>query len=361
MRKETFYGIQTPSLPPPPFNCCDEHESLWLHLKTTRLPQGFSCIIAAVIHHPPKSDDRSIREHLFQSLILVESRYPNCGILATGDFNRLDISGLLRHFRLKQIVKVHTRKDATLDLFQMNMHEYHSPPQPFAPFGLSDHNVVVATPLQGKRINKTKKTITKRDLRASSKASMGRFLNHIDWPIMFAPLEGCEEMWNTFTEAVHTGLDILMPVKQYRVCTADAPWMAQRVKALILKRQKAFTMHGPESTQFKYFRNLVNRERKACRACYYESKVQQLKGENPKKWWDEVKRLSGAKSRNGDLDNLISVEQFSSLFGPDQANAINSAFLEPLEVYKLHEPLTRIPLEETPKFLLSVKNVYRKS
>ena len=79
-------------------NCCDEHESLSLHLRPTR---GFSCIIAAVIYHPPKSDDRSFREHLFQSLTLMESKYPNCGILVTGDFNRLDIGCLLRHFHLK--------------------------------------------------------------------------------------------------------------------------------------------------------------------------------------------------------------------------------------------------------------------
>ena len=73
-------------------------------------------------------------------------------------------------------------------------------------------------------------------------------------------------------------------------------------------------MHGPESSQFKYLRNLVNRERKACRARYYESKVQQLKGKNPKKWWDEVKRLSGAKSRNGDLVNLqVNFAIFKSL------------------------------------------------
>ena len=39
-------------------NCCDEHESLWLNLRPTRLPRGFSCIIAAVIYHPPMSDDR---------------------------------------------------------------------------------------------------------------------------------------------------------------------------------------------------------------------------------------------------------------------------------------------------------------
>ena len=57
-------------------------------------------------------------------------------------------------------------------------------------------------------------------------------------------------MWNVFSKAVRTGLDILMPEKQFRICTADAPWMTQRVKvkALVLKRQKAFTMHGPESS-----------------------------------------------------------------------------------------------------------------
>ena len=106
------------------------HESLWLHLRPTRLPRGFSCIIAAVIYHPPKSDDRSFREHLFQSLTLVESKYPNCGILVTGDINRLDIGCLLRHFRLKQIVKEHTRKDANLDLILTNMHYHYSPPPP---------------------------------------------------------------------------------------------------------------------------------------------------------------------------------------------------------------------------------------
>ena len=92
-------------------------------------------------------------------------------------------------------------------------------------------------------------------------------------------------MWKVFSKVVHIcGLDILMPEKQFRICTADTPWMTQRVKALILKRQKAFTMHGPESSQFKYLRNLVNQERKACQACYYKSKVQQLKGKNLQKW-----------------------------------------------------------------------------
>ena len=40
-------------------NCCDEHESLWLHLRPTRLPRGFSCIIAAVIYiHQSRTTDQ---------------------------------------------------------------------------------------------------------------------------------------------------------------------------------------------------------------------------------------------------------------------------------------------------------------
>ena len=127
-------------------NCCEDHESLWLYLRPNRLPRGFSCIIAGVIYHPPKVDGPLFRDHLFRSLALTEARSPNCGLLVTGDFNRLNIDGLLNHFRLKQIVKVPTRKKATLDLILTNMHEYYSPPQAYPPFGLSDHNVVVATP-----------------------------------------------------------------------------------------------------------------------------------------------------------------------------------------------------------------------
>ena len=89
------------------------------------------------------------------------------------------------------------------------------------------------------------------------------------------------------------------------------------------------------------------------RGRFYESKVkiQQLKGENPRRWWDEVKRLSGAKTKGGDLISQINVDQFSDLSRPEQANAINAAFLEPLDQYRLQEPLTCFPLEDEPEFL----------
>lgn len=95
-------------------NCCEDHESLWLYLRPNRLLHGFSCINASVIYHPPKADGPLFRDNLFRSLALTEARYPNCGLLVTGDFNRLNIDGLLNHFRLKQMVKMPTRKKLKL-------------------------------------------------------------------------------------------------------------------------------------------------------------------------------------------------------------------------------------------------------
>jgi hypothetical protein len=93
--------------------CCDDHECLWLYLRPTRLPCGFACIITAVIYHPPGADGKLFHDHLFHTITLVESKYPNCGIIVTGDFNCLNITRLVNHFRLKQIVKIPTRNNAT--------------------------------------------------------------------------------------------------------------------------------------------------------------------------------------------------------------------------------------------------------
>ena len=57
---------------------------------------------------------------------------------------------------------------------------------------------------------------------------MGRYLGSIDWSLMFASLGSGDEMWNTVHTIVHTGLDLIMPKRQIRVCNADAQWMNHR-------------------------------------------------------------------------------------------------------------------------------------
>lgn len=100
----------------------------------------------------------------------------------------MDIKGLANHFRLKQIVRVPTRKNVTLDLILTNMHMYYNQPQAYPPFGLSDHNTVVLSPKIRDQNANNKKEIIKRDTRKSSKVAMGRYLNSFDWNVLFTPL-----------------------------------------------------------------------------------------------------------------------------------------------------------------------------
>lgn len=81
-----------------------EQEVLWSYIKPTRLPRGISCIIIGTVYHTYYSvgaNDSAMLDYLASSLTAIVGRYPGCGILLTGDFNRLNIRRLLMQFLLK--------------------------------------------------------------------------------------------------------------------------------------------------------------------------------------------------------------------------------------------------------------------
>ena len=210
--------------------------------KPNRLPRGYSCLIVAIVYHPDPSaeNDNNIRNHLSSSLALAESIYPDCALVVCGDFNRLNLQLIKNHYHLKQIVKVPTRKNAVLDLILTNLAGYYANPEALPPFGLSDHNTVLAAPMIREGRIKATKFILKRDLRPSRKAELGRYLSGMDWHRLFNGLERCEKLLEVFQQVISTGLDLLMPLKRVRINTGDAPWMIKQLKSLIVKRQEAF-------------------------------------------------------------------------------------------------------------------------
>ena len=167
-------------------------------------------------------------------------------------------------------------------------------------------------------------------------------------------------MLSVLQEVIRTGFDLLMPVKRVRVNMSDSPWMTQHLKSIIMKRQKAFHQQGAESVQFKFYRNAVNRERKTCEAKFYKSQVENMKEEDPKVWWKEVKRLSGrTQYSSGNVINLIQTDGVENLSAKELAN-VNKAFLEPLEEYRLTQPLTKLPVDEDSR-LYEVSEVRMRS
>ncbi len=96
----------------------NEHECevLWAVINSRRLQRGYAKLVIGVLYHSLGANKSLMLEHLQSSLEIMETKYPNCGILLTGDFNKLPTQQLTRHFHLKQIVDFSTRGSSKLDL-----------------------------------------------------------------------------------------------------------------------------------------------------------------------------------------------------------------------------------------------------
>ena len=315
-----------------------ELEVLWAHLRPVRLPRGFPCIVSGTVYHtlyPNGSSDAAMIDYLISSLTTIEGRYPACGILLSGDFNWLNISRLHTQFKLKQLVRVPTRGNQTLDLILTNMpHVYNKDlVQTFPPFGLSDHLVVSLEPKPRSRHNTgSRRSFTRRDTRSSCKCELGRYFGSIDWSILDS-VQDCESKLQLFQDLVKIGLDTIMPLKTVKLHVNDPPWVTAEFKALIKARQKAFAQGDTEG--YRHLRNITYRERKVCRGKFYASKVANLKTTKPSQWWREVKMIAGMTPASGreDIRSHLHLDGIAAHSNQDIANMINSALLEPMQDY----------------------------
>ncbi|EDO26224.1 predicted protein, partial [Nematostella vectensis] len=206
-----------------------------------RLPRGFPCIISGTVYHtyhPVSASDEAMQEYLTSSLTTIEGPYPGCGTLLSGDFNRLTISHLTAQFKLKQLVKVPTRGERTLDLIITNMSQSYDKDQvkTFPPFGLSDQLVVL---MQS----------TKRSVRNTTSCRTPSVI----------PGQVADRNWvDISTLSIGPFLIPFMAVSSIRLHINDPPWIIAEFNHLIKLRQKAFAEGDHE--QFRRLRNVVNRE-----------------------------------------------------------------------------------------------------
>ena len=110
----------------------------------------------------------------------------------------------------------------------------------------------------------------------------------------------------------------------------------------------------------------MNRERKACRAKYFQAKVEHLKECKPSAWWNEVKKLSGCSLAFTERSYVT--KSLQHLYGPSDdatlANIINKAFLSPMRSF------TPLPADyvihptnnatQQPALVVSNESVYKK-
>ena len=232
-----------------------------------------------------------------------------------------------------------------MDLILTNLNKFYQAPTKDPPFGLPDHNTVSITPGNRKKSYNAKRAVTVRDMRPSARQALGRFLSNIDW-LVLENVEDINEKYAFFNNIIITGMHIIMPAKTIKLHINDVPWMTGHLKHLIKCRQKALKDNCP--TQFKFYRNQVNRERKRVKAKYYESKVKDLKNMEPKKWWSECKKLCGMSKPNLNIASKLLDESQTIEDKVNLAKEINLAFLEPQKSYLKLSPTCKINTSSHP-------------
>lgn len=311
----------------------DLFEVLWISMYNRRLPRGFNNLVIGCVYHPPNADGPAMQDYLSNSLSTLESRFSNCGFIILGDFNKLNVSRLKHNYNLRQLVSFPTRGQNTLDLVLTNLYEFYDQPVRRAPFGLSDHMSVEVKPKERCQLPKARKLVVKRrDLRPSSRLAYRKYLELLDISNMYDKSLPCSDKVSLLESIVTTGLDFILPLISTMVRCSEPRWITSHLSKLIKKRQKY--LNQGNLPLFKYYRNKVNRERKICRAKYYENSVRHLKHCKPSSWWTEVKKLSGSKPtcENGEqiFKALRQGEEFTGTSKVEVANQINDSFLSPM-------------------------------
>ena len=166
------------------------------------------------------------------------------------------------------------------------------------PFGLSDHVSIEVKPRRRSQFQQTSKIKVKsRDLRPSNRLAMRSYLELVDVKDMVGSVQLCEEKVTMLESIVKTGMKYIIPLRSKTIQKNNPPWLNSTLIKLIKKRQEALSKGN--IVEFKWLRNRVNRERKNCRARYYEASVKHLRSCKPNTWWKEVKKLCGMKLPNG--------------------------------------------------------------
>ena len=215
-------------------------------------------------------------------------------------------------------------------------------------------------PKDRSQLPKSRLTIIVRDLRPSSRLAMSRYLQEVDIYTLVSKADNCVEKLSIFESIIQSGLDCIMPLRSKKIHPSDPPWVNPTFKALIERCQKAFA----EDNQplFQLLRNHVNRERKTCRARYYESKVRELKECKPSAWWNEIKKLSGKSSAVKDAGELTRLLQHINAESTcDLANLINNTFFSPMQDFtplSSLDCLTPLDPPASPLIVISAHAVY---
>lgn len=334
----------------------DQLECKWVMVRPKRLPRGISALAVCAVYIITDSPHQELlADHLLNSIDILREKYPDIGIIISGDFNRMNIQPITRGNDLFQIINFPTRGDATLDFIITNskLKELYSDPIPYSPIGYSDHRCVLwKSVIADVSYKNVVKTHFCRPITDSGIRSFGTWLQNQDWHEVLNA-QGTQNKTNVFYQILDCANDLFFPVKKKKVHNNDKPWVTSHIKNLIIARQRAFENDDKE---WRKLRNRVKREIIKAKSSYHVNRIRMLQKTEPRKWHQQIKNVTNNRKSELRID-IPGIDEDDHV---GKANAINnmftnvSAHIDPLDMSKLP---TYLPAE-TPAPQLNPWEVY---
>ena len=342
----------------------DHLECLWITARPKWLPRTISNIVVCGVYYPgsgsdyaPDQDD--IILHIITTIHQLHRRYSSPLFIIMGDFNDLKVDEICDSCKLKQVVNVPTRNQATLDLILINdTNGFYKDPTTLPSIGGSDHLCVLLEPAVFAKRNKViKKKVLIREFKKSAILEFGTWITGFQWDELVSIGEVNMKILYFFN-VMWVMIDKFFPLKSVLTASDDKEWITPEIKSLIRERQKAH-----KSKKFDLRNHLakkIQQEIKKAKIDYNNSKRNQFSSSNAKEWYRHISKIINNGNRNEIVLNNIpdmadktcseAIEIINNHFGkicqtypqfdcdrviPEDAEELNITPITEFETYKL--------------------------
>ena len=295
----------------------DGLECLWLLVTPAFLPREISSLLIAAVYHPPKApNERQLMDHIAHTVASVKTRFPHCGVMICGDFNRAKITSLCSK-GMKQVVQSPTRGQAVLDLIITDVFKFYKNTAMLPPIGKSDHNSILWEPDTAHKIKPNTVSVISRPMPDSAIQRFGHWISAYSWrPVL--DLSCAQAKTTAFYDIIHEQVDKHFPTRRSKRCSNDKPWVTDKVRSLIRKRQDAYKK-GKEAL-WKTLRNSVNRAVIQAKQSFTGRRLPRANTINPRPWFSAIKQIGGLENKPSRIC-LPGHEQSSAASLADAVNA----------------------------------------
>ena len=321
-------------------------ECLWVSIRPKWLPRAISNIIICGIYYPgsgsvyaPPQDD--LISYLIESVQKFVYKYSNPLFLLMGDFNDLDVSEICETCHFQQVVKVPTRKDATIDLILTNLNnDYYDSPVSLPKIGDGDHYPVLHVPKVYIKPKIQKKKIEKRIFKRSAMLEFGFWLGNFDWSNLFA-IEDVNEKITFCHSTIWEKINEYFPLKKIEISENDKEWITPEIKLLMKEKQKA---HFENKCDLKdHLAKKLKHKIKEEKLNHNKAKADLFKKSNSKDWYRHINNLIN----NGEKKNInfMNIPELAYKPAKEKAVIVNNHFSKICNKYPAIDKNLFVPVE----------------